>query len=327
MKPLLLATCALLLASCTSKSNKIPVRLGTGMQTQQIPFALAQSLGFFSDEGLAVSIETLSTNGKTAQALVGGSVDVAAIAYSQIIHLAAEGLSLRSFFFSVRRNSTVIVTTSAKIRRAEDLKGVKIGIPSTGAAVLPFLNYYLLQHGVQPSEAATIPIGIAASAVAAIEAGRVDAAAVAGGDHLRLQRRIPALRILVDGSTPEGLRELFASDAYVTGALSARREWLDQNPDTARRLARALARTLQWIATHKPEEIREKLPASFRSDDPALDLEIIRWGLDGYTPDGRMPAGAPEAMKRFLDTVYDNVRNAKIDLNATWTNDFLPIPQ
>ncbi len=323
MKPILL-TLALLLASCANKSTNIPVRLGTGMQIQQMPFALAQSLGYFNDEGLAVSLETLTSNGKTAQALVGGSVDVAATAYSQIIQLAAEGLPLRAFFFPVRRNSTVILTTSTTIRRAEDLKGTKIGIPSSGSANLPFLHYYLLQHGIQPAETATIPIGIAASAVAAIEAGRVDAAAVAGGDHIRLQRRIPTLRILVDGSTPEGLRELFAGDAYVTGVLSARRDWLDKNPDTARRLARALTRTMQWIATHKPEEIREKLPASFRSDDPAIDLEIIRWGLDGYTPDGRMPAGAPEAMKRFLDTVYENVRHSKIDLNATWTNDFLP---
>ena len=229
MKPTLLAVC-LLLAACASTSGKIPVRLanvGTGMQTQEIPFALAQSLGYYSDEGLAVSLETLSSNGKTAQALVGGSVEVAAIAYSHTIQLAAEGQPLRSFFFSVRRNSTAIVTTSGKIRRAEDLKGAKIGIPSTGSGVLPFLNYYLLQHGIQPSETATIPIGIAASAVAAIEAGRVDAAAIAGGDHLRLQRRIPGLRVLVDGSTPEGLREIFAGDAYVTAALSARRDWLD----------------------------------------------------------------------------------------------------
>jgi hypothetical protein len=43
-----------------------------------------------------------------------------------------------------------------------------------------------------------------------------------------------------------------------------------------------------------------------------------------FTPDGAMPKGAPEALKRFLDVTVDKVRDSKIDLSATWTNEFLP---
>ena len=99
---------------------------------------------------------------------------------------------------------------------------------------------------------------------------------------------------------------------------------MDRNPDTARRLARALARANQWIVTHTPEEIRERFPEGLRSEDAAADIEIIRWSLPTYTAGGRMPEGAPEAMKRVLDVTLDKVRNAKIDLGATWTNAFLP---
>ena len=41
------------------------------------------------------------------------------------------------------------------------------------------------------------------------------------------------------------------------------------------------------------------------------------------TADGRMPAGAPEAMRRYVAATVENVRNAKIDLAATWTNEYL----
>jgi hypothetical protein len=37
-----------------------------------------------------------------------------------------------------------------------------------------------------------------------------------------------------------------------------------------------------------------------------------------------MPKGAPEATRRFLDATIDKVRDSKIDLAATWTNEYLP---
>ena len=44
------------------------------------PVPLAQTLGYYRDEGLDVTLENLATNSKTLQSLIGGSVDVAAIA-------------------------------------------------------------------------------------------------------------------------------------------------------------------------------------------------------------------------------------------------------
>lgn len=163
--------------------------------------------------------------------------------------------------------------------------------------------------------------------MAAIESGRIVAANVAGGDHIRLLRRHPSLRVLVDSSTPEGMIATFGSEAYAAGLLTAKPSWLDSNPETARRLARASRRGLEWIAAHSDKEVREKLPSAFQSPDAAEDLDIIRWARGGFTTDGRMPAGAPEAWKRHLSTQADNVQNAKIDLPSTWTNDFLPEPK
>ena len=40
--------------------------------------------------------------------------------------------------------------------------------------------------------------------------------------------------------------------------------------------------------------------------------------------DGKMPPGASEGMKRLIEFTIPSVRDAKIDLSSTWTNDFLP---
>ena len=317
----------LLLAGCGGKPGGPEVRIatvGAGLQTQYIPIFLAESLGYYRDEGVSVTFENLATIEKSMQAMIGGSVDVAGSSFSQVLLLAAEGQRVRSFFVGLRRNSFVLVVApgaSGRIKRAEDLRGAVIG--TVGATGLPFLHHYLGEHGLRPAEFSTVTIGMGLPAIAAVESGRLDAANVAGGDHIRLLRRHPSLRILVDSSTPEGMRETFGSEAYSAGVLSAKQSWLDANPDTARRVARATRRALEWAAAHSFEEIREKLPEGFRSQDAALDLDVLRWARDGYTVDGRMPEGSPEAWKRLLGTVSERVRDAKIDLAATWTDQYL----
>ena len=323
--------CCLFLAGCGGKSGGIPVRIanpGAGLQTSTIPVTLAQSLGYYQEEGLEVVLENLASVAKNMQALLGGSVDAAAVIYVQNIQVAAEGQRVRSFFvMSQRDNKVLAVAPKAmqRIRRVEDLKGAVIGVSSAGSSTHLWLNHVLAGHGVGTTDFSAVGIGVAAPAIAAFESGRVDAVGMGGGDHFYLLRRHPDARILAETTTPGGMRESYGGDTFAGGTLSAKQEWLDRNPDTARRLARAVLRARNWIVTHSAEEIRERLPEGFRSRDAAVDLDIIRSTLgDFYTADGRMPKGAPETIRRYLDATVENVRNARIDLAATWTNEFLP---
>lgn len=324
----LLAVC-LLLTGCASNSGHPHVRIanvGAGLQMWCLPVSLAQTLGYYKEEGLDIAMENLPSGPKALQALLGGSVDVADFDYFKNLQMAAEGQRIPAFFIMSRRDTKVLIlgpSANGRIRRAEDLKGATVGVASPGSSGHQFVNYYLAAHGVQVSQFTAVGIGLGASAFAAIENGRVDAAVESGGDHFILLRRHPDLRILVDTSTPEGMRETFG-DAFAGGTLSAKRDWLDRNPDTARSLARALLRSQQWIVAHTPEEIRERLPEGFRSQDATVDIAIIRWGRAIYTTDGKMPLGAPEAVKHFLDATIPKVRDSKIDLAATWTNEYLP---
>jgi NitT/TauT family transport system substrate-binding protein len=326
----LLFAAFLLLSACGGKSGNIPVRIaniGPGLQTIFMPVTLASALGYYKGEGLDAVLVNLPSNAKTLEALMGGSVDVAVVHAQQTIQMAAQGQRVRSFFVVNRTDSKVMIVApraTGRIRRAEDMKGALIGVSAPGSSAHQWVNQYLAMHGIRPGEVSVVGIGTGPSAVAAIESGRVEAAALTGGDHFPLLRRHSDMRILLDASTAEGMKESYGSDAYAGATLSAKQEWLDRNPETARRLARALRNTLQWIATHSPDEIRNRLPDGFRSQDAALDLDIIRWSLPSFTADGEMPKGAPEAARRFLDATVDKVRTANIDLAATWTNEFLP---
>jgi len=324
-----IAVC-LLLSGCRGSSERIRVRIadiGPGLQMVNFPVSFAEALGYYNEEGLDVTLEKFQSSARTMQALIGGSADAASMGYSLTIQVAAQGQHVRSFFVAGRRASNVLVVAPAaskRIRRVEDLKGRVVGVSAPGAPVHLWTNYYLAAHGIGSSDISFVGIGIGQSAIASLESGRIDAGSLSGGDHILFIRRNPSARILVDGTSPEVMRETFGGDLYANGIFAAKQEWLGRNPDTARRLGRALVRTQKWILTHTPEEIRERLPDSLRTRDASLDTEIIRWGRASYTTDGRMPNGAPEAMKRFLDATVDNVRDSRIDLAGTWTNEFLP---
>lgn len=59
--------------------------------------------------------------------------------------------------------------------------------------------------------------------------------------------------------------------------------------------------------------------------DPVVDIAIIRSTQgDFYTAGGEMPPGVPELLKRYVDATVPAIRDARIDLSATWTNQYLP---
>ena len=325
----LLAVC-LLLAGCASKSDRPRVRIandGPGLQMWCLPLPLAGTLGYYKDVGIDVDLQILHT--RVTEALIGGSADVAALTYDSNVVLAGKGQRLRTFFIMTRRDGKVLIVSpkaSGRVHRPEDLKGALVAVPSAGSGTNRWVHYYLAIHGIAESQFSAVAIGRGASAIAAIENGRVDAAALTGGDHFYLLKRHPGLLVLTDLSTPEGMQGTYG-EPFASGNVLAKQEWLDRNPDTARRLARAWQRTLQWIAAHTPEEIRERLPEGLRTADAAVDCDIIRWGKQAYTTDGAMPKGAPDVVKKYVDATNPELRDVKIDLASTWTNEYLPGPR
>lgn len=329
MKAKLFALC-ILFAGCGSKADKPHIRfatIGLGIQVCCLPFYLAQGLGYFEEEGLDVSVEGLAGGAKALQAMIGGSVDVAVINYVHSIQVAAEGQRVREFFVLGRKASNVLVVAPAaaqRVTRVEDLKGGIIGVTSPGGSSHFWLNREMAIHGVEESEFRVVGIGTGATATAAVESGRVDAASVVGGDHFPLLKRAPGAKVLVDAGTADGLRESYGSEVYVNGVLTAKQDWLDRNPETAHKVAKAVFRAARWMTAHTAEEIRQHLPESYRTADQETDLQVLRWGLGGPAIDGRMPIGGPEAMRSYLDSTIEVVRKAKIDLASTWTNEYLP---
>lgn len=321
---------AALLPGCSRQhpETTLPIRLALARSPfTYLPVYLAEPLGFYRDENLSVTLEEFPGGAKAVEAVVGGSADIAAGFYEHAIQMTAEGRPLRAFVIMLRYPGMALVVspkTKRRISRIEDLNHAIVGVGTPGSPTHFYLNYLLMQHGITLSDVSVVGIGAPATAAAAVEHGLVDAAVV-GGALVILRRRNPGLTVLAESFSSAGVRQSLQADEYPGAALLAPVQWLQGNASTARRMTRAILRTLNWIRGHTPEEIRTKLPAAYRTDEQT-DLESLRLFQPLFSQDGRMNPESASAVLRVLAVSLDQVRSSKFDLQETYTNDFAAPP-
>ncbi len=289
-----------------------------------LPVYLADSLGYYKQENLDVVFQEFPGGAKAVESVVSGSADVAAGFFEHAIQMTATGHPFQSFLVMLRYPGMALVVspeTKKSIRGVADLKGLTVGVGTPGSPTHFYLNYLLSTHGMSPDSVTPVGIGAPATAAAAIEHGRVDAAVV-GAAMVVLRQRHPDLAVLAESFSAEGVRQSLGVDEYPGAALLAKFDWLAAHDQTARHLTRAVLRSLEYIQTHTPEEILAHLPEAYRTDRET-DLATLRTFLPDYSKDGKMNAGSAEAVRRVLAVSLDDVKNANIDMPATWSNSFI----
>lgn len=317
---------ALLVMSCGG-SGSGPVRIALVANSHtHLPVMLAEKLGFYRQEGVDVVIESLPSTQKTTEALLAGSAEMATGGYDHLLQLVASGRALRSVVVNTIRDSRAIFASPVRkdIRSLRDLRGRNVGVPGLGSSNHLFVLHVLALNGLRSDDASFAGVGVGATMLAALERGVVDAAVATGMDTVRLKRRNPGIAVLADALTPEGAKAIWNSESAPFAVLFARPEWIEANRDKVARIARADRRALAWLRTHSAEELLALLPSAYQTADRETDLAGLRAMQPFYSPDGRMPRAGAEALLATLARTQDTFRNAKIDLAATYTDEFVP---
>jgi NitT/TauT family transport system substrate-binding protein len=203
------------------------------------------------------------------------------------------------------------------------LKGRMAGVTTAGSSSQMFLTFLLTRHNVPPESVSVTAIGSAATAIAAVEHGKVDAGWMADPSFTLIHRRNPTVRVLADLRNEAGVTAAFGTTTYPAAVLYSNGEWLRSHRDSAARLARALRRTLEWMHTHTPQEIAAKTPPALRGEDEALYVEALESSMPMFSTDGLMPADGAAAVRNLLAGSMEKVRGATIDLSKTYTNELV----
>lgn len=257
---LLLSVGSLGLAACSSKTAAHPAaapRSSQAVSLQVFPGTLvdlttyaAQQEGFFAQNGIKATLVPIGTATGGAAALEAGSIQVATGSPDGLLPLIAKGYGAKIISGATKQIFQLIVSKSVAIHGSYPadlaaLKGKTVGVPALGTAAMVIVEAMLKQAGINPKAVTFVPVGAAATALAAIEHGGVDALSdyppVTTTPVLSGKARL-LVNLAVPGQGPPGV----AGGDYV--AYWAMSNYISSHSGVIAKLRRSFAQAALWLA-------------------------------------------------------------------------------
>src|SRR5256885_12905139 len=170
------AALVIALTSCKKEAASNKVRVGYSGLTCEAPIFTAVEKGFLKDEGLEVSLVKCNwANYKDVLALGGYDVTHHLVMY--FLKPIEQGMDVK-FTGGIHRGCLrVQAAAKGNIRKIEDLRGKRIGVPGMGTPPFIFANRVLGANGVNPGKEITWLVVPAGELGLALDEGEVDAVA------------------------------------------------------------------------------------------------------------------------------------------------------
>ncbi len=288
-----------------------------------LPLTIAEQLGYFKAEGLALKIVDLAGGSQALRALLGGSADVVSGAFEHTVNMQAKGQWLRAVVLMGRAPQIVLGVnrkTMPDFKAVADLKGRKIGVTAPGSSTHVMTNFVLAKAGLRPDQVRIIGVGTGAGAVAAVRSGQIDA--MANLDPvISLLTRSKHLSIVSDTRIVAEADRVFGGP-MPAGCLYLRQGFIDRHPRTTQALATAIVRANQWIQRAGAADIIEAVPKAYWLGDRAVYIDALLVARGALSPDGLFPEKGADTAFRALASIDPEIAKAKLDLTAVCTNDF-----
>ena len=289
---------------------------------------VANRNGYFTDEGLDMEVLTLTTGGgPDTQALIAGDVQFGATGTTILIAAYQEGTPLLGVV-SLLNRMNMHVAMRKDVAQAKGIgpqtplrdklaafRGTTIGVTRLGSLTDQVARYYAHRAGLTVGEDVTIlAVGTGTAMMAALDNRLVDAVVDATA----------ALGEAVD----QGLATIVVSAAsgedadlndYLQQLITVRPDYARENPETVRKVVRAVVRANRWVSEHSVAEIADLLTPDLGQRPSEFLVQSVKLAIPA---DGRMT-------ERGVVTNYDMMElngtlKGRPPWNALVTNEFLP---
>ena len=282
-----LAVLFLLIVACAGTQERASLTLSVNSWIGYGPFYLAQEKGFFTDEGLDVSIVTTEGTAERKAAMVANRIDVLGDTVDLLVLSRDEQVpSVAVMELDVSNGADGIIVTD-DIKTVADLKGKSIAVQKNFVGE-SFLLYVLKKYDLSPDDVELIDMESGAAG-AAFVAGSVDVA-VTYEPWLSKAKERENGKILISSADEPGV---------IVDILSVHEDVLAQRPDDIKKLMRAWFRAVDY-AKQNPEEANAIMAKYY--DLPPQEFADILTGVEwpGYE-ENKAYFGNAEAPGRILD--------------------------
>ena len=303
---------------------KVTIAVGGKNLLYYLPLTVAETLGSFKDEGLEAQVVDFAGGSQALRAVVGGSADVVSGAFEHTVNMQAKGQRMRAFVLQGRAPQIVLAVnkrTMPNFKSLADLKGRKIGVTAPGSSTNIMANFVLAKAGLKPTDVSFIGVGATNAAIAAIRQGQIDALS-----HLdpviTILERAGDIQIVTDTRIVAEADRVFGGP-MPAACLYAPQTFVDRHPNTVQALTNAIVRADKWIQRAGPGEIIKVVPEGFLLGDRAVYIDAFLKSKGALSPDGMIPEQGPATALRALASVDQSLKDAKLDLAAVYTNEFV----
>ena len=263
-----LLVCSLFLMSCESNETGIMEKVTVGISKSflSIPVYIAQKQGFFSDEGLDVTVKEYSSGKVATKALFDGKVDLSTVADMPVVFNSfkrSDFCIFATFTYSypfVR----IIARKDMGIKTGANLKGRRVGV-NRGTSSHFFLEVFLIHNRLSSSDVEMINIKTVDLPLA-LKNNEVDAISVWQPYSQK------AKQLLGDKAI-----EISASEIYrTTFSFATMKNFSKEHPDILERFLGALDKAATFTRNNR-EKAQEIIAGSF-----SLDRNTVRAAWDDF---------------------------------------------
>src|SRR5699024_1054062 len=230
------------------------------------PMYVAIEEGYFEEEGIELDLVCGFGADKTMTAVISGEADIGFMGSEASIYTYNEGATDYVVNFAQltqRAGNFLVAREEMPDFRWEDLKGsVVLGGRKGGMPEMVF-EYILKQNGIDPETDLEINQNI--------DFGSTAAAFAEGQGEFTVEFE-PGATTLESEGKGYVVASLGEDSGYVPyTAFSAKKSFIDENPEIIQGFTNALQKGMDYVQTHSPEEIAEVIEPQF----PETDLETI----------------------------------------------------
>ncbi len=271
---ILTGTAILSLTACGSQakaSNLTPVTLNeVAHSIFYAPQYAAIELGYFEDEGINLTLVNGAGADKVMTALISGDADIGFMGSEASIYTYANGSEDYAVNFAQltqRAGNFLVGRNSQPDFKWTNLKGKKVLGGRAGGMPQMVFEYILKKNGMDPATDLSID--------QSINFGLTAAAFTSNDADYTVEFEPFATGLEKEGSGVV-VASLGVDSGYVPyTAYSAKKSYLEKNPETIQKFTNAIQKGLEYVNSHSSKEIAKVIQPQFKETDEETIAAIV----------------------------------------------------
>ena len=243
------------------------------------PQYVAIEEGYFTEEGLDLTLVTGFGADKTMTAVISGEADIGFMGAEASVYAYQEGATdpvVNFAHLTQRAGNFLVAREEMPDFKWEDLKGEKVLGGRKGGMPEMVFEYILKKNGIDPQKDLTID--------QSIDFGSTAAAFTSDDSAAYTVEFEPSATILEKEGAGYVVASLGEASGYVPDtSYSAKTSYMKENPEIIQKFTDALQKGMDYVQSHTPEEIAEVIAPQFKETDLETITAIVKRYYDQDT--------------------------------------------